>query len=1187
MRQNLSLFGLLPFIAVFQAAAAQKYKCDQADGVGRGYTVNGSEAHQCDEGTSCYQLGQGVYCGAGTGDVIAANSYNSTAPTAAPAPASYAPAPADLCSKSKTAAAACKGPDGTGPGYYKCVDGKPQSFSCGGSSVCYQDGHGIVCGVSNSTSSCTPGALKCGAADGTSAEFSRCVDGEQVSLTCGAGSACYQEGPFHVSCGPYKAGNTHVEYPANPVGPTTAAPVPPVAPAYDAATSASSEAPYMAPGYSSYSSAAATGQPAPSSYGNANAGGAYPAAPYANKVVGGYPDAIDKSNGPTTIRSKVGLRPRGLNLMEIDIDYNPHEAADDKHDTGSNNLNGIFDRPEAFSHDMDNFAMSQGYNSPTPHASSHSANAEEKLNRVAAAGDSDYSAQYAAYPVPSYSEDKASATAATYVAPAAFYNAHAGISAPFAAIVPETVPFPQLLFSLQSAMQFNQAQNPYAPTQAPAYGSQPAPAYNTQAPSYGSQGAGYGSQGAGYGSQGPIYGSQGPIYGSQGVGYGSQGPSYSAQGPSYGASPAPSYVASPPPPPSCPSSHSCDCGHSSTHTVYVSIETNTENHCVNACGGCDDDDGHKHKHKHHHKHCHKHKGKHEHKHKDKGGDDDDCDCDDDDHESDDECSPTPSCTTSDTCKPSPTCETTSECDDDKHKHKHKHKHHKDGHKHKHKHKHDDGCEEESSETCSSVSEIEEADCFGRAVLSIINNDEESVTTVGKQLFEMQHSDAEADSDSDDETVGPVNHNAVPSSCPASDNSCASQPTHTAYESIETGCHCGGNCGKGCTCGNHCTCGAASSCASDNTYHTVLVSVGSSCQAPSSSACGCSPSSPSCASTPTAYASIETGCITHSSGPTHVVLKSVETGCAPVCSQNTHTVYESVEKNKCGESKCPTHAVLEHIETGKVEASSQHTHLVYQSIETGCAPVSSQNTHTVYESIETGCSSCGGGSSSNCGCSSVNTHTVYQSVESGCAPASSQNTHTVYQSIETGCSTCGGSSSNNNNNCGCSSANTHTVYKSIESHYETGSAANTHTVYQSIESGCSTCGSNNNNNCGCSSASTHTAYQSIETHCQTAPAANTHTVYQSVESGCESNPAKSTHTAFVYIGTNGCNSHIVLETLESGCASGCSSGGNGNGNNHDDSCATNAYRMAEDAAPELDSDDLVLESDGAEENSESD
>ncbi|KAJ2887358.1 hypothetical protein FB639_001379 [Coemansia asiatica] len=1160
MKQNLSLFGLLPLIAIFQAAAAQKHKCDQADGVGRGYTVNGNEAHQCDEGTSCYQLGQGVYCGAGAGDVMTASSYNNTvAPTALPAPyAPYAPAPAPagICDKNSTAAV-CKGPDGTSPDYYKCVDGKPQSFSCGGSSVCHQDGHAIVCGVSNSTSSCTPGALKCGAADGTSPEFSRCVDGEQVSLTCGAGLSCYQEGPFHVSCGPYKAGNTHVEYPVNPVGPTTVAPLPPAPSVYGAATSASSEAPYVAPG------------PAPG-YANANANtgagagaGAYPEAPYANKFVGGYPDALDKSNGPSMIRSKTGLRSREMNLMEIDIDYNPHESNEDKHDTGSNNLNGIFDRPEAFSRDMENFAMSQGYNRPTPHTSSHSDFADEKYIHYAAASDSDYSAQYSPYPMPSsYPENKASATVATYVTPAAFYNAHTGINAPFAAIVPETVPFPQLLFSLQSAMQFNQAQNAYAPTQAPAYGAQPAAAYGTQAPSYATvlRALAMALKALAMALKALAMALKALAMALKALAMALKAPFTALRVLAMtlrDLATAHRDLAT-------ARRHLCECGHSSTHTVYVSIETNTENHCVNACGGCDDEGGHKHKH--HHKHGHKHKGKHEHKHK--GGDDDDCGCE-SDNDSDDECSSTPSCTTSsDTCHPSPTCETTSECDEGKHKHKHKHKHKcKDGHKHKHKHKHDD-CEE-CSETCAPVSEIDEADCFGRAVLSIINNGEESVTTVGKQMFEMQQSDAEADSDSDEETVGPVQHNAVPSSCPTS--SCASQNTHTAYESVETGCQCGGKCGKGCTCGGHCTCGAASSCASDNTYHTVLVSVGSTCQTPSSSACGCSTDSASCASTPTAYASIETGCVTHSSGPTHVVLKSVETGCVSASSQNTHTVYKSVEQNKCGESKCPTHAVLEHVETGKVEASSQHTHVVYQSVETGCAPVSSQNTHTVYESIESHCSSCCGNSNSNsnCGCSSANTHTVYQSVETGCAPVSSQNTHTVYKSIESHCSSCCGNN-NSNSNCGCSSANTHTVYQSVESHCETGPAVNTHTVYQSIETQCSSCGSGNSSNCGCSSA-------------------NTHTVYESVESGCKSKSAQNTHTAFVYIGTNGCNSHIVLQTVESSCASACSNSNCSSNCDSASSCETNAaYRMADDAALELDSnEDVELEGDSAEKNSESD
>ncbi|KAJ1723708.1 hypothetical protein LPJ53_001989 [Coemansia erecta] len=944
---NFSLVGLLPLVLV-QATNAQKYKCDQPDGVGRGYKVDGTEAHQCDEGTSCYQLGQGVYCGAGTGAVVAA-------PTNAPAVYEPAPAPAPACDKNGPAAV-CKGPDGTSPNYYKCVNGKPQSYSCDGSSVCYQDSHGIVCGASNSTSSCTPGALKCASADGTSPDFSKCVDGEQVSLTCGAGLACSQEGPFHVNCGPYKPDNTHVDYPANPVAPTSAA----------------------------------TGYPSYPSYPNA---APQPAQPYANKfAAAGYPDAIDKSNGPSTIRSKTGgMRPRGQNLMEIDIDYNPHEAKHEDHAVGGNDdLKAIFDRPEAFSHDMENFAMSQGYNAPTQQASTSA----QSSSSVAPAAESDYSPQYAAYP-------SAPSTAAAYVTPAAFYNAGAprqALNAPFAAVVPETIPFPQLLFSLQSAMQLNQAPNPYQPTQAPVY--------DTQAPAYG--------------TQDPYYSTQAPVYGTQAPSYGTQAPSYytTMAHPAYGASPPPVYSASLP-------THVCDCnpcsGHN-THTVYVSIETNTmTNSCVNACSNeCDDSD---HKHKHKHKHGHKHKHEHKHKH-------DDCDTDSD---SDDECC-TPTCpTTSDTCKPTSTCcETTSECEDPGHKHKHKHKH---GHKHKHKHHHDD-CEPEpecepkcepTKEKCKPVSEVDEADCFGRAVLSILNNDEESVTTLGKQLFEAVQSDAESDSDSDDESVHPVEHNAVSGTCPSS---CDPQPTHTAYESIET-----------------------------------------------------------------ALVAVETGCVSPSSQPTHVVLKSVETGCAPVESQNTHTVYESVEEHKCGEPVCPTHAVLEHIECGKVAPSSQKTHLVYESIETGHAPVSQLNTHTVYESIESHCQ----------------TNTC------------SANTHTVYQSVESHCQT---------NTC---SANTHTVYESVESHCQTNScSANTHTVYESLESHCYSSGCPSPS---CSSVNTHTVYESVEKHCEVNTCTtNTHTVYESVEKNCQSVSAQSTHTAFVYIGTNGCNSHIVIETLETGCAS---------------------------------------------------
>ncbi|KAJ1837438.1 hypothetical protein LPJ73_007399, partial [Coemansia sp. RSA 2703] len=442
------------------------------------------------------------------------------------------------------------------------------------------------------------------------------------------------------------------------------------------------------------------------------------------------------------------MRLHGQNLVEIDIDYNPHEAKHEDHAIGGNDdLKAIFDRPEAFSHDMENFAMSQGYNAPTQQASTSA----QSSAYVAPAAESDYSPQYAAYPAA-----PSTAAAAAYVTPAAFYNVGAprqAINAPFAAVVPETIPFPQLLFSLQSAMQLNQATNVYQPTQAPVY--------DTQAPAYG--------------TQAPAYATQDPYYSTQAPSYGTQAPSYytTIAHPAYGASPPQPAVNS-----ASSSSRVCDCncgnGHN-THTVYVSIETNTmTNSCVEACSNeCDDSD---HKHKHKHKHGHKHKHEHKHKHKN-----DDCDS---DHESDDECC-TPTCpTTSDTCKPTSTCgETSSECEDSGHKHKHKHKH---GHKHKHKHHHDE-CEPEpeckpTTETCKPVSEVDEADCFGRAVLSILNNDEESVTTVGKQLFEAVQTDAEPESDSDDESALPVEHNAVSSIC---SSSCNAQSTHTAYESIET------------------------------------------------------------------------------------------------------------------------------------------------------------------------------------------------------------------------------------------------------------------------------------------------------------------------------------------------------------------------------------------------------------------
>ncbi|ORX70558.1 hypothetical protein DL89DRAFT_266760, partial [Linderina pennispora] len=208
MKHKLTSLSFAVFF-LLHSARAQQYKCDLADGTGRGYKVNGSEAHQCDDGTFCYQLGQGVYCGVGVGNTLASDCNSS--------PASGL-STGGLCSNEGSAT--CHQEDGKGPNYFRCVDGKAEQFACGGGSVCYQNGSGVFCGVPSDSSTCVPGAAKCGAADGRSADFTKCIGGESVSYTCGVGLTCYQEGPFHVSCGPYVANNTAIAHPCQPIAPT-------------------------------------------------------------------------------------------------------------------------------------------------------------------------------------------------------------------------------------------------------------------------------------------------------------------------------------------------------------------------------------------------------------------------------------------------------------------------------------------------------------------------------------------------------------------------------------------------------------------------------------------------------------------------------------------------------------------------------------------------------------------------------------------------------------------------------------------------------------------------------------------------------------------------------------------------------------------------------------------------------
>ncbi|KAI9501970.1 hypothetical protein BX070DRAFT_253907 [Coemansia spiralis] len=955
MRSCLSFLSLLSLVAV-QVAIAKDYKCDQPDGVGAGYTIGGSEAHQCSDGTFCYQVNNGIYCGVGSGDTVqlAEEAHQNMSP-ANDLPAQRARA-LNLCAKDK-AAAVCRLADGEDSNYYRCVDDKVQAHKCGGETVCYDKNGGVFCGASNKASGCTNGAVKCASIDGHGPDFTRCIGGEQVAATCGVGLACYQEGPFHISCGPHNEDNTRVEHPIDPRS---------------------------------------------------------------------FTDLVDKALS----KDSADVRKRGLNLMEVELDYNPDDFFEFKKDYTSMSGDNVFEKPSAFARDM----ASYGGNSYASYSSSNDM-------------------QY-----------------------------------------PTAVPYKNSYATQQPSYQSQTG-----------YQSQPG-GYQSQPGGYQSQPGGYQSQSGGYQSQPGGYQSQPGGYQSQPGGYQTQQPSYPTQPPyapyaaivpetvpfsqllnsiqaavQYAGQPPPVYSQCPPPISVCCSPEAPCSGHS-THTVYISVETNYAK---------------------------------------------------------------PTCHTTVCCTVEPECETTNECEHE-HKHKHKHKH---KHSHKHSHKHKDKCSEDKHKPC--VSELDENDCFGRAVLSIVNDDNEGVATIGKKLFAAVHEE-ESDSDSDNESDRPVMHNAAGTceSCPTAtcEPVCNAQTTHTAYESVETGCtdctckeeKCKGCKCKGCKCGKHCTCGAHCTCCDEDSYHTALVTIETSCEKPHAQ------------NTHTVYESVECHPEPRPTVSPHVVLESVETGCISPCAQNTHTALEYIECHKECEHPCPTHVVIESVDPCKSKPSSAHTHIVYESIESHFEPIPSRNTHTVYESIESHCES------NSC---VANTHTVYKSVEAHCESSNScaANTHTVYETVESHCeSSCG----NDQPTCGegvqrmacptSCSKDVHTVLESVESHCESNScAANAHTVLESVESHCksgNSCVDNTHtvlesveSHCESRAAdNTHTVLESVESHCESNSAANTHTVIEAVETGCASSSAcaapKNTHTAYEYVDCNGCKSHVVLESIEVGAAS---------------------------------------------------
>ncbi|KAJ1739992.1 hypothetical protein LPJ78_005447 [Coemansia sp. RSA 989] len=594
---------------------------------------------------------------------------------------------------------------------------------------------------------------------------------------------------------------------------------------------------------------------------------------------------------------------KGMGLFEIDMNYDPAEYFPEKQER--------FDQPDSFSREINNFVASQGYKNdghPPAYNGGKPAYGAEKPayggDKPAYGGDKPaYGGDKPAYggDKPAYGGDKPAygAEKPAYGAEKPAYggapaptqgngyhgasDAHGlqALNGPFAAMIPETIPFPQLLYKIQSMMQLNQ--NAYTGYAAPTSTCEPVC-----------------------------------------------------------STPTVTICCCPP--------ASSSCSKHSTHTVYVSIEshkaTSSDPCCHDPCchdpcchdpccttecchdsdSDCDSDDECEKKHKHkHHKHKH-------HKHDD--------------------------CSTTDECKPTE-CSTSEECEPThKHKHKHKHKHHR--------HKHHKG------KTGPEVEELDDNQCFGRAVLSLSSDGGEDVATIGKKL-------------------------------------CQKEP-QTALAAVETGhpckCHCGGT-HKNCCCGDHCTCDG---------YHTVLISVHSDCAAqPTHTAYESIECNPASDTRPkhTVLEAVEKGCVS-SEKPTHTALLYVESHRADECPRNTHVVFESVACGCKPSSSVNTHTIYASIECNTV-SNTAHTHTAYESIETGCAPKCPQNTHTVYQSVE-----------SSCECKPEcpqNTHTVYQSVESSCEckpeckPECSQNTHTAYQSVESNCN---------------NGKHTHVVYETVDS-----------------------------------------------------------------------------------------------------------------------------------------------------------
>ncbi|KAJ2743750.1 hypothetical protein GGI20_003507 [Coemansia sp. BCRC 34301] len=960
MRHQLGLWAVLPLV-LWQVAQAQTFKCDDADGKGRGYTINDSAKHNCQEGTFCYQLGKGVYCGVGSSDSTLAEP-NSVAGDSASADKAVS----NACAKDGTAM--CKLSDGHGAEYYRCIDGATQDFKCGGGSVCYKDGEGVVCGASSSVNVCTPGALKCSAADGTSADFSQCIGGEQVALVCGVGLTCSQDGPFHVRCASDADGNARVEYPVSSAEP-------------DSSTCAVAPEPTSAP-CASYATVNST----------------IPGTTTTTTTITVKPSMYTvtknpklKANGPTLVRSNANnARPNGLNMMEIDVSYDPAGLAPYPTRETAPPAAGTFEQPDAFSREIANCPIPQGYGSSS--TSANEATAPNPPN-YAPASTTVYPNSVYSYPSPnSYPAQP------LYTPQPSYDNVHVpryqplALNAAIATVIPDNMPLPQLLYSLQNAMQFA-GPPPNAPYM-------PSPIYSTAPPPP--------------------------------------------------PPPPPVYSATPPPTTGCPTNTK-----PITHTVFISVETNCEKPkptCSSSEPECEPECSsetkrkHKHKHKHNHKHkhkkddddecstttscpttssekcttssseeCetsskkHKHKHKHEHKHKKKDDDDSDDECESSSKEKKGECE----------------CE---ECD---------------------------GCCQCFGRAVMSISscEGETVTTLGKKLFAYMSNEESATAadeeSVDEELGAVMHNAAATSSapceSSEEPTCSSATthtvYEAVETGC-----KCGSKGGKE--------CKCGDKCT--CKSNSHTVIVTVdSSCEKPkpkptaSSSHVVIESVETSCitQSPKQTrtviqSIECSCITPSPKNTHTVIESIECSCITPSPKNTRTIIESIECICVkptPTAPKNTHTVYESVECGcgpSCGKN---THVVLESVESGCASSSLGSC----KPSSSSCESSSAKSTHFVYEVVESGCAS----SSSSCApTSKVNTHFVYQMVESGCAspsssckptsdscaPTSAKNTHYVYQMIESGCASSSESCKPPSSSEPTSSVNTHTVYQSVES-----------------------------------------------------------------------------------------------------------------------------------------------------------